>query len=122
MSLLDTNTITVSIQRQTVTTTAGMGKSKAYTTGARGTLPTSIACRLMKPNPMERLKYGIQDEDGTDYLLFQTHPRVDNRDRIIVPATTTDPARTLNVLTCQNIQELDRLWIVSAQESDRGVQ
>ncbi len=115
MSLLTRHTKTVTISRQTVTKTAAGGKSHAYTTGARGSLPTSLACRVMQPSARERLAYAQQDVETTNVLLFTTDPQVDTRDRI------TFDSRTLNVLHQRNPQEMDRFWIVECHESDRGV-
>ena len=121
MSLLRSRTLTVTIKRQVVTNTDAMGNSKSYTTAARGTRPTTWPCRVMKASASERFDYGIQDENATDYLLGETDPQVDNRDQITIAARNNDAARTLNVLSRTNVQELDRLWIVACQESDRGV-
>lgn len=121
MSLLNTNTTSVTIKRGAATNTDGMGNTYAYTTGSRGSLPTSGTCRVMKASAFERQAYGVQDENATDYCLFTTNPRCDNRDQIIIAATSTEAARTLNVLTQINVQELSRLWILSCQESSRGV-
>jgi hypothetical protein len=121
MSLLTTNLKTVTIKRQTTAKTVTKGNARTFSTAARGSLPTSASGRLMKASPREREQYGIRDEDATDYMLFTSNPRVDNRDQFIVAATATTPERTLNVLTLTNVQELDRLWIASLEESNRGV-
>ncbi|MGH8120598.1 MAG: hypothetical protein ACRESK_08300, partial [Gammaproteobacteria bacterium] len=117
MGLLDEFTKDVTIKRQVITNTDAMGSSKAYTAAARGGLPTTGKCRVMKASARERFQYGVNDEDATDYLLFTTNPQVDNRDQVTIDGAS----RTLNVLTLTNVQELDRLWIASCQESSRGV-
>lgn len=121
MSLLTEFTKTVTIKRQSVENTDAMSDKLTYTIAARGSLPTQLDCRAMKASANERFQYGITDENATDYLLFTTDPQVDERDQIQVSATSTQPIRLLNVLTQINVQELDRLWIVSCQESSRGV-
>lgn len=115
MSLLNTNTVTVTIKRQVTTNTDAMGTSVEYTTLARGALPTSLACRVMKHSPREQLNFEQQDETATVAFLSETNPQADERDVLEFDG------RRVYVHSSVNVQELGRLWIVYGAETRRKV-
>lgn len=116
MGLLHRYRQTATIKRQVVTQSAGMGQNHGTpTTAARGTLPTSLDCRVMQPSAQERKEYGIQDVTVDDVLIFTTNPQVDNRDEITIGSDT------LHVLTQRNPQRMSRFYIVECFRSDRGI-
>ena len=115
MSLLKRKTKTVTISRQTVTKDAAGGATKAYTTGARGSLPTSLKMRVMQPIARERAAYAQLDVKTTVILVSDTDPQVDTRDQI------TFDGRTMDVLNQRNAQEMSDFWTVECHESDRAV-
>lgn len=121
MSLLTEHLTAFTIKRQVVTNTDAMSSQRTFTTAARGSRPTNMSGRVMKSSTRERRAYGIQDVNALDHILVTTDPEVDNRDQITIAASGNKPARTLYVLNQVNVQELDRLWIIAATESDRGV-
>ena len=115
MSLLKRPTKTCTIKRAATTKSSAGGATKAYTTGTRGTLPTSMKMRVMQPSARERAAYAQLDVETTVVLLSDTNPQVDTRDQI------TFDSRTLDVLAQRNPQEMSDFWTVECHESDRAV-
>lgn len=75
---------TATIQRVTVTQTAAMGQQRDYSTGARGSLPTTSTGRLNQNSASRRSAYGERDVEIDAIWYTVTNPQCDNRDLILI--------------------------------------
>ena len=105
---------TVTIQRQSTTRTDSGGYQKTYSTANRGSLPTTLSCRVVPLGARERYEYRMRDQETSHKVYSLTDPQVDERDRFVFDS------RNLTVLTSRNPDELDRYWIVECVEHSAG--
>ena len=108
-------THTVSIERAAKTSTASMGAKRTYTAAARGSLPTTLICRIVPLNSRERNDYAMQDLQTSHRVYSLTNPQVGEDDRLVYSS------RYLYVTGVRNPDELNRYWIIEAFESTTGV-
>lgn len=81
MGLINLQTFT--IKRQTTTSTAAGGSSKAWTTAARGSLPTTWQATEVPLRPDERYEYLMRDIKIEGELYGTDNPQVDERDLLV---------------------------------------
>ena len=109
--------VLTTIERKSGTAQGSEGEDTGtYTTGNRGTLVTTIRCRIQNLSAIERVQFGIAATERAWKWLFHSNPSLDLRDR----ATFTDDdedARTAYVLNpSKNMDNQGRLWVAIAAE------
>jgi hypothetical protein len=73
---------TITIERVASTQSETGGRLRTYSTLERGSLPTSIACRIVPLRARERIAFGVRGAQLAWKLLFAVDPSLTVADRV----------------------------------------
>lgn len=73
---------TITIERLSSTPNDTGGQTRTWSTAARGSLPSSIACRIVPLRSDERIAYGVRGSKQVWKFLFSSDPQITVVDRI----------------------------------------
>tara|TARA_Y100000034_G_scaffold38488_1_gene47286 strand:- start:115 stop:435 length:321 start_codon:yes stop_codon:yes gene_type:complete len=106
----------MTIKRKVATNTDSMSTSYAYTTAGRGSLPTTLTCRVQPLSGRERQEYATTDVEYTDAIYTTTDPQIDERDQLVEGTDQWDDLVQVNVHT------MSRFWKILGVRRSSGVE